>query len=302
MNEHIDNILKMKTKINNEKISITPSTMFDIYYKNEDDDIFYTFYQNKIGETKKLSKEFPIAFRIGINTEKLQKDNNIIQKIYDEFIYYMHNIESLNNYYENNNFSYFPNNVIMIETLVCKENKIETHVVAVLKYNDNDFYVYDPTQSSFGKNMTKNFNELCKISNSSNIFKLIEYNEFYKIPQYDKNKTYETGYSTYDENYPKYRDCIDIAVKISFYLNELQKQNICKELFSNSKIISELSNNKKLNDFIINFKYDYICLREIQSSCPITRSETKKFLIENKEILKKYCFYNKKSIEKQISD
>lgn len=312
MNAHIDDILKMNSKINTEKISITPSTTFNIYYENADDDIFYTFYQNKIGETKIFSENFPIAFRIGINTNKLYKNDEIIKKMYNKLMYHMQNIESLNKYYEKGNFNKFPNNIIIIETLVydkqnniiIKENKNETHVVSVLKYDDNDFRIYDPSRSSNSKDITKMMNEYHKNKNNIEfaIFKQIDYGDFYKIPQCDGKKPYETGYSSYNTYIPKYRDCIDIAVKISFILNELQKNKIDKILFiSDSKIIGELSNCKILNDVIGYFKFtDNICLREIQSSCKFVRNGTLDFLIKNKDILKKYFFYSLKSINEHI--
>jgi len=93
------------------------------------------------------------------------------------------------------------------------------------------------------------------------------------------------GYSSYDEKMPKPRDCIDIAVKIGFELEELQldkKTRGEKEFSIYEAVCHQISNNKKTSPVVGHF-LDCTFIRELQSTRKDIRRATQAYLKEQKD-------------------
>jgi hypothetical protein len=104
----------------------------------------------------------------------------------------------------------------------------------------------------------------------------------------------ETGYSNYTDPHPKARDCIDVAVKLAFEINEQEQamRSITRRGISledpetiTGHVIERISNRKRLNPAVT--ELDETVLREIQSSDKNTRDRAITYLLENTPMIKK---------------
>ena len=84
-----------------------------------------------------------------------------------------------------------------------------------------------------------------------------------------------TGYSEYNDN-PLPRDCVDIAVKIVFEINEQQKVQSIDLNMIEQNVFSQISNKKKLNVNVVTIDNTFI--RELQSSSVSERRKAKQCL------------------------
>ena len=92
----------------------------------------------------------------------------------------------------------------------------------------------------------------------------------------------ETGYSEYTDLIPQPRDCVDIAVKIAFEINEQQKEGTNIEQI-NENVFSQISNKKALNT--VTQIIDGTFIRELQSSNKNIRRDAKQALGTMQEVL-----------------
>lgn len=119
--------------------------------------------------------------------------------------------------------------------------------------------------------------ELNKLVRSDNLkIKVFAVEQMYGVSIYPANNRV-TGYSNYEDANPKPRDCIDIAVKIAFELNQQQRAcNNFEQIRNNTK--EQISNVKK-NALYLN-RFGEVVIRELQSSDYQVRSEAKNLLKE----------------------
>lgn len=129
-----------------------------------------------------------------------------------------------------------------------------------MEKNPNEVVLIDPNQKSYSEFLVELFNNKLEEHDSLKSIKLIcsgFSNTIYSTSSYEITTP---GYSDYSEKDPKPRDCIDIAVKISFELNEQHKLNNHE---SEQNTIDKISNtpiSMPIHDF------NKIIIREMHSS------------------------------------
>lgn len=272
---------------NKEKCSITPDTTYNIYYENANDNIYYTFYQEKIKIRKSISCDLPLCFRIAIDKDKVNETNYIdtLQKIQIRAEEVLLKLQTVDEYY-GQGIQEYPNNSFIIDVFE-HENKDKskeyvpkcgkTHMIILLRKTDDNIQIYDPSNSDFSQRISKYFTENSKNKFSYSVIEHPSQKEFYKVKDKD-----HVGYSSYSEEFPLSRTCKDIAVKISFELGELQKQKYDKDKLS-AGIFSQLSNMLKKIYF-----YDCACIREVQSTNNKIRKDAVNFIINSRKIMEIY--------------
>lgn len=141
----------------------------------------------------------------------------------------------------------YPNNVVLVDIFVRKDGKIkkddasespETHTVALWKKTDTKLLLIDPSKVDYSKELLADLKRLT-FGGGNNTYDI-------QIHQPPKGILYgtggkETGYSdllSVSIEKHKYRDCIDVAVKIGFELNELQ---ICENPLSLEEVEAALN-------------------------------------------------------------
>lgn len=165
---------------------------------------------------------------------------------------------------------------------------LETHTVVLYKQDDK-YLVIDPSNAEFSAILVGTHNDIrvC-FSKKFQVYQPIENAE-------------EKGLLGYNQN--KWRDCVDIAVKLAFNLNrneqliELEKFNeaeiIKTDSLKNNISIEEISNNTEMHK-ILPGELDYYPLRTKQSSN----------IIEGKlyNTVLKYLFNTYKVLETKITE
>lgn len=265
MNDHIDNIINNSEQLdNNEKCSITPDTTYNIYCDNANENIFFAFYQEGIKNRKNIDNNLPIAFRIGINKHNVICNcENIMDNIQKNTETVLLKLTDANKYYSDNENNY-PNNSIVMDFFKIDKNDCfvinETHMITLFKIDKLKIHIYDPSNTDFSSKICSYLNQ--KTKHNFEYIK-IEYpkNILYKAPT-DKSLI---GFSDYSTQYPLWRSCKDVAIKISFHLNELQKlkTNINNYTINIYKQFSNTTQNL--------LKYDAVTIRELQSSSFLIR-------------------------------
>lgn len=178
----------------------------------------------------------------------------------------------------------YPNNVVVVDIFARELGRIkatqtyerllpETHTVVLWKKAEQEIVLIDPNKFEFSNHIsTQQIQALTTLTISSIIPLRLEGDIVYGT----QGKT--TGYSEYTDPNPLPRDCIDIAVKIAFEINEQQKENIdIKQI--EEKVFSQISNKLKLNSAVK--KIDCTFIRELQSSNKDTRINAKQTLALN---------------------
>lgn len=164
-----------------------------------------------------------------------------------------------------------PNNVVLVDIIArnpdgsIKEDQEkpgfpETHTVAIWKVNDKEYCVIDPNRDKFSEHLTKE-----KPSILENSFPGLKF-------------TQHTGdlYNTKDS--PQKRDCIDIAVKVAFTINEQEKagstEDKIKEYVQNRFDINVMKNPFYKGPF----SKDAMPPREMFASDPGVRANVEKIV------------------------
>ena len=234
---------------------------------------------------QELTLRTPLIKRFGINPEAVP--NTAGYGIVGDRLHYIEReafkfaIQELSNKLSTQDLSgellqEYPNSVVVVDIFAREQGKIkiqqglpETHTVVLWKKIEQEIVLIDPNHIKFSQHIDDLTIEGYNIMHSTPEGGII-YSTQRKV----------TGYSNYYEPKPKPRDCIDIAVKIAFEINEQQKEGIDIEQIERN-VFSQISNNKKLSKYLD--KIDETFIRELQSSSKNTRREAKQFL-ETKEV------------------
>ena len=247
---------------------------------------FETIYQEDIEINKNdIRQDVPTVLRYGLNTESDTLKNIVgsyIEKgvlhpyeeaIFKEAINYLKIVESTEQYAKD--AQGYPNNVVLVDIFdrskgFINEGHNQTHTIALWKKKDNEFVLIDPSNVSFSSDIVK----ILKINSM-----IVPGNQIY-FPGNNK-----TGYSYYSEILPKPRDCIDIAVKIGFELNELQKQKVDIKNIENN-LLANIANTKAANKLIRAIGFDQCHVREFQSSNQEIRMFARKTITDDGNFIK----------------
>lgn len=118
-------------------------------------------------------------------------------------------------------------------------NLPETHTIVLYKNSEKDFVVIDPTDSSYSTHIASYINKMLIGSDIS--ISTSQKNVQIYFPKKD-----QTG-----PNLDQYRDCIDIAVKLAFGLNNYSKK-VDSAKIATLPIVKEVSNFSTINDSLPN--------------------------------------------------
>jgi hypothetical protein len=175
----------------------------------------------------------------------------------------------------------YANNVVIVDIFARPGGKIreyktsgqpEVHSVVLWKKSENEVALIDPSNKKYSAHiktaLTAKYRDLTILSSP------IAGNILYGPGDKD------TGFSDENVAFPSPRDCIDIAVKIGFEINEQQKHGLVEEIESNAfkRLTNQYRINRKLTKFL-----DGTMIRELQSSKLDIRINATKFIIENTE-------------------
>ena len=177
----------------------------------------------------------------------------------------------------------YPHNVVVVDIFAREQAKIkedkylpETHTVVLWKKRDNKIVLIDPNNAKFSEHIKeacqKSFNKDLTLSN---IKKGIIYSTNDK----------KTSYCDYNTE-PQPRDCIDIAVKIAFEINEQQSRRTNLNDIETSTF-NAISNNTTLNTDLPKV-LDTTFIREIQSSNYKVRKDAIITIRKNEEVIKAF--------------
>ena len=168
----------------------------------------------------------------------------------------------------------YPNNVVLVDIFVRDNEKIkeyqdsgypETHTVALWKKTDTEYLLIDPSKVDFSKDLAQEIGKILSISikvhsPTGNIL----YGTGGKDTSYNELKSISIGEH-------KHRDCVDIATKVGFEINELQTDDNITKLDEVERAMNlQISNQKKVATFLTNTN-DGQPIRASQSSDPIIR-------------------------------
>ena len=161
----------------------------------------------------------------------------------------------------------------------------ETHTVVLFKNSEKQLVVIDPSNSTFSKHLSTN----TKMLISDNIEILASQKE---LRIYEQDKKIGTGSEPH-----KYRDCIDIAVKIAFGLSKIEKVDQNKIEFL--EVIQEVTNQEDVNKNLFFSKQDSIA-RIRQASSDEVRKLSEKILNNIDKQIKSAHLHNFSKLEQQI--
>ena len=258
---------------------------------------FETIYQEGIAENSdgELNEDTPAVLRYGLNKDNLiPLEGSYIEKgllhpyeieLFRLAIGYLNMTPSSEAYIQDTTPGKpYANNAVLVDifdrsTDFVNEGNNQTHTVVLWRKRDNETMLIDPSNVNFSKNI-------------ANIYDFTTA----KIPGntiYSTNGKH-TEYVSYEEEIAKPRDCVDIAVKIAFEINEQQKegtgieqieQNVYRQISNISSI--KLNPIKTLNTTFI---------RELQSTSNTTRKSANSLLSQNKDkieiLARSYNFKN----------
>ena len=187
---------------------------------------------------------------------------------------------SAEKYINVDNYEY-PNNVVLVDIFVRENEKIkeyldsgnpETHTIALWKKTDTEYLLIDPSKVDFSKDLAQDIGKLLSISikihtPTGNIL----YGTGGKDTLYNELKSTPIGEH-------KHRDCVDIATKVGFEINELETDyNITKLDEIERAMNLQISNQKKVATFLTNTT-DGQPNRASQSSNPTIRYSNRQTL------------------------
>jgi hypothetical protein len=242
---------------------------------------FETIYQETISENdSSIIADTPAVLRYGLNTESaaLKKlvggyiEKGVLhpyeEALFEEAINYLTKVESGEAYIKDK--LEYPNNIVLVDIFdrssgIINDGNNQSHTIALWKKKNNELVLIDPSQKSYSEHLV----EPLKLKLGINI-NTLGYKTLYGVAAYKPND--KTDYSNYLNPNPKPRDCVDIAVKVAFELNEQQKIQGDLQIAENN-MLEQLSNEPKLATHLT--KLGGIVIRELQSSNFHDRSEAK---------------------------
>ena len=312
-----------KTQSNYLQVSNTALTLYEQeHIGNPNNVIFELHYQENINaqveETLKEVKEEvkqeelqpqvsitqggPLVKRFGINPEAVpgavgynityDRLHYVEQEVFNLAIQELSNKSSAQ---ELQSQQEYPHNVVVVDIFAREQGKIkttqtglpETHTVVLWKKIEQEIVLIDPNNTRFSQHIKEAY---YKLTNTDISILNIENGVIYST------NSKPTGYSKYSEETVKPRDCIDIAVKIAFEINEQQlkftqfqqiEKNVCSQISNNTP--PNISLTKSLNTTFI---------RELQSTSHQIRSSTNTSLSQDRQDIETLA----KSINLKIED
>ena len=240
---------------------------------------FETIYQENINNSNEVNEDTPAVLRYGLNKERLTAlvgsyiEEGLLHpyeiELFKLAIGYLNKTQSAEVYTQNVMLETpYANNAILVDIfdrstgfINIEENR-RTHTVVLWKKTNDQIMLIDPSNINFSNHLVRVFNANLSLPN-------IEGGTIYGTQRR------ETGYSEYTDLIPQPRDCVDIAVKIAFEINEQQKEGTNIEQI-NENVFSQISNKRKLSKHLD--KIDGTFIRELQSSNKDIRREAKQFL------------------------
>jgi len=250
---------------------------------------FETIYQKNIknNDTNKLSEDTPNILRYGLNSEALEDlAESYIEKgvlhpyetdLFEKAINYLSSTKSAENHGKNTDPNKpYPNNTVLVDIFdrssgIINKGNNQTHTIVLWRKKDTEIIIIDPSSVKFSEHIKDNVQDIgIKIINNLTIGGInIQGGIIYSPKNQQIIKDVQTGYSNYEEKLAKPRDCVDIAVKIAFEINEQQfiGTNIAQV---ESNAFSQISNNQNLNKNL-GHNLNTTFIRELQSTDKDTR-------------------------------
>ena len=258
---------------------------------------FETIYQEGIAENSdgELNEDTPAVLRYGLNKERLTAlvgsyiEEGLLhpyeRELFRLAIGYLSEAPSAEAYIQDiTPGKPYANNAVLVDifdrsTGFVNAGDNQTHTVVLWKKTDDVTMLIDPSNVKFSEDI-------------ANIYSFTIANVLGGTIYSTNGK--RTEYVSYEEEIAKPRDCIDIAVKIAFEINEQQKEgtNIQQIEQNVYQQISNISNIKSNPIKILNTTF----IRELQSTNSTARKDVNELLSQNKskiEILaRSYDFKN----------
>lgn len=244
---------------------------------------FETIYQENIRENggNEVSEDTPAVLRYGLNKDILTAGSYIEKgllhpyeiALFEKAIDYLNQTKSAEAYIQDiTPDKSYVNNAVLVDifdrsTGFVDAGDNQTHTVVLWKKTNDQIMLIDPSNINFS-------NHLCDPLTTCFFGVTI-------LPSQPNGQVIygtqgkPTGYSEYDYPNPLPRDCVDIAVKVAFEINEQQKIVGDFNLVEKN-VFSQISNKRKLSKHLD--KIDGTFIRELQSSNKDIRREAKQFL------------------------
>jgi len=305
-NETFDNVSST-----NDIVLDSRRTLKELQHITADDFIFQLEYQENINSVQQQmiqSGQGLLIKRFGINPEAVKraadygiagdKLHYVEQKVFeDAFKELSTAVSAQASQQQMQNNSYF-NNVVLVDIFVRKQGIIkidlksvdcpETHTVVLWKQTNDTIILIDPSTQGFSSFLKDRIREQFGI-------KIV-------LPKLQSKDgvLYGINYSGYSSKNIKGRDCIDVAVKIGFELNELQKElNDIDAILE--RAIKQITNDSNINDSLDSVKKLVLPFEILQSSNKEIRRNNLD-IIKNYTELKEEITINKSSKEKPLSE
>jgi len=269
--------VEKKVNLAEEQI-VTLKSSFGIQIKHDSGFSFETIYQEGIGENHGvIGTVSPAVLRYGLDTESEALNSLVGSYIekgvlhpYEEALFqrafdYLNRVESADHYIKSGDKSEYPNNVVLVDIFDRSKGFVnaghnQSHTVTLWKKRDSELVLIDPSQKSYSDHLLDSIKAIFKDITT------LSCNTLYGVAIYKDNEI--TGYSDYHDKKPKPRDCVDIAVKVAFELNEQQKlQDTLLKI--EGSMLAQISNDIKNAEYMSKFKG--VVVRELQSSVHETR-------------------------------
>jgi hypothetical protein len=284
-------------------------TLLEIKHIKHSNFIFEINYQKNINPTLSATSESlgppvgPLVTRFGINPIALQKvATDEAYGISFDRLHFVEEevlaraIEKLNNISLPSEFAEgeFAHNTVVVDILVRENGSLkmmagkaihETHAVVLWKPIKDRIFLIDPSKREYSEHIAKILNS--KSGEKAGV----------SVPKIKEAIIYATqgkdpGPPSKDSDAdPMPRDCIDIAVKLAFEINEQEvraRTHLGREPIEIVSIITlntfnQISNRKLLNEALLYL--DNTPIRELQSSDRKTRIETTEYLLTHMKII-----------------
>jgi hypothetical protein len=292
------------------EIAFNNRALIELFHiKNHGFFIFEIEYQkniNVIGSSSEstLSPAGPLVKRFGINPEAISKaitdteyliptsELHLVEK--EVLGFALNELASESSTTSRTSGEGFAQNVVVVDIFArdgvklkidAKTNLPEIHAIVLWKESENKIALIDPTRRQYSEHIA----EFLKTISGETL--TVEKSSVTSIIYATRDKP--TGQSEYPFTDPMPRDCIDIAVKIAFEINEQQKKRTSASGTSTSgtvplsildEVFKRISNTRALSKAV--FSLDGTFIRELQSTDEETRKSSNQFLIDNGLIIR----------------
>ena len=252
--------------------------------ESEKGQLFFTIeYRENIGSGEPQGS---LVKRFGINPKAVEKAahygiaGNVLhfaeKKILD---YALQELESKPSAEESEG-GVFAHNVVVVDIFAreggrvkveAKTNLPETHAIVLWKKSGREIVLIDPNKCDFSQHI-------------ANALNLLHDEDKFSVAEIPKGVIYssgELGHSEYADSTPKSRDCIDIAIKMAFEINEQQyripftnREEYIAQIIK--RVYEQISNKSNLNKAVT--LMDGTFIRQLQSTQREIRESANKVL------------------------